>query len=192
MLRLLGLVFLLVICVGMAPLGLLVGAILCVGWLLGRPEPFPKTSRKPPTEKGSALVDARSNLSAIPLVNAVYCVNCDSITNSPHDACGVCGSHSVISVSRMWQLSIAQDRPKAARYWISFTADVREIPADGLNESTKLIGRLAELGGRIQDLHIQVDPVHATDAVPNSVRVELLKASARSADTGPHLVRQAS
>ena len=191
MLRLLGLVFLLVICVGMAPVGLLVGALACVGFFLSRPD-LPRLHRRSSSDDDSCVLDAHCQLSSIPLVNAVYCVNCDSITNSPHDACGVCGSHSVISVSRMWQLSITEDRPKAARYKISFTADVREIPADGLNESTKLIGRLAELGGRIQDLHIEVDPVLSSDAIPDSPRIDVQRVTARSADTGPQLVRQAS
>lgn len=71
----------------------------------------------------------------------------------------------------MWQLSVTQEQPKAARYKISFTADVRHIPADGLNESTKLIGRLAELGGHIQELHIQVEPVDSSSAVRNSASV---------------------
>ena len=111
---------------------------------------------------------------------AVYCVNCDLVTNSPHDACGVCGSHSVIAVSRMWQLTLAEAPTNAPRYKVSFTVDVREIPANGLNESTKLISRLAELGGDVKVLQIQVDTVFSHDAICNDEKVEVIKPVARA------------
>ena len=169
MLRLLGLVFLVVICVGMAPWGLVLGGILCAGWLLARPlhihgERF--------SEGEPRVANTRTTLNAVALKNAVYCVNCDLISNSPHDECKVCGSHSVISVSRLWQLTLAPAPTKSAKYKISFTADVREIPANGLRESTKLIGQLAELGGNVRALHIQVESVG--DPTPKA-ELEVLK-----------------
>ncbi len=169
MLRLLGLVFLVVLFVGVSPWGLVLGGVLCTGWLLARPlqthgERFSGAVRK-------ASIPPNS-LNVVPLTNAVYCVNCDLITNSPHDECKVCGSHSVISVSRLWQLTLAPTHTKAAKYKISFTADVTEIPANGLRESTKLISQLAELGGNVKSLHIQVESV--SGPVPNA-KVELLR-----------------
>ena len=122
MLRLLGFVVIVVICVSLAPWGLLVGTILAAGWILVKPAPLPSTrglrSSDEQRRAGSRF------LSAIPLPNAVYCVNCDLVTNSPHDACGVCGSHSVIGVSRMWQLTLTEAPTKTAKYKVSFTADV--------------------------------------------------------------------
>ena len=153
MLRLLGFVVIVIIWGEMTPWGMLVGAILLVGWLLLRPAPLSKTHGLRTYDEELGVTDAGSGfLSAIPLLNAVYCVNCDLVTNSPHDACGVCGSHSVVAVSRMWQLTLAEAPTNAPRYKVSFTVDVREIPANGLNESTKLISRLAELGGVVKTL----------------------------------------
>src|ERR1039458_6106247 len=40
-------------------------------------------------------------LSAVPLLNAVFCAGCETISNSPHDACAVCGSRSLINLFRM-------------------------------------------------------------------------------------------
>jgi hypothetical protein len=65
----------------------------------------------------------------------------------------------------MWQLTPPQAPTKSAKYTVSFTADVRGIPANELGESTKLIGRLAELGGDVRALHIQVDSVFSNDAM---------------------------
>ena len=176
MLRLLGFVFIVVICGEMAPWGVLVGAILFAGWLLATPAPLSKTHGLRSHGEHLAVTDAGSSfLSAIPLQNAVYCVNCDLITNSPHDACGVCGSHSVVGVSRMWQLTLAGAPANAARYKVNFTVDVREIPANGLNESTKLLSRLAELGGDVQTLHIKVDPVFSSDATLSDAKTNVLK-----------------
>lgn len=154
MLRLLGFLAFVVICIETAPWGLVVGGVLLVGWLLTKPAP-------PPKELGIVSVGSRL-LRAIPLVNAVYCADCDSITESPHDACGVCGSHSVVGVSRMlqrsWQPTAVQLDGKSAKYKLSLTAEVREIPADGLGDISDLITRLAESGGRVERLHINAEP----------------------------------
>ena len=194
MLRMLGFVVIVVICVEMAPWGVLVGAILFVGWLLVKPAPPSKTHGLRSHDEQLRVTDAGSSfLSAIPLLNAVYCVNCDLITNSPHDACGVCGSHSVVGVSRMWQLTLAEARTNAARYKVSFIVDVREIPATGLNESTKLISRLAELGGDVKTIHIKVDPVFSSDAPPSDEKTDVLKPVGRTATSeSPQVRRQAS
>ena len=40
-------------------------------------------------------------LSAVRLVSAALCVDCETISNSPHDVCTICGSHSLSSLFRM-------------------------------------------------------------------------------------------
>jgi hypothetical protein len=169
MLRLLGLIFLVVISVGMAPWGLVLGGFLCAGWLLAGPLQL-HGERFSYGEHSDT--NTLSCLNAVRLTSAVYCANCDLISNSPHDECRVCGSHSVISVSRLWQLALAPAATSAAKYKISFTADVRDVPANGLRESTKLIGRLAELGGNVKSLHIQVESVNDPSS---NVKAEALK-----------------
>jgi hypothetical protein len=37
------------------------------------------------------------DLSIVPLQRAVFCVDCEMVSNSPHEACTVCGSPSLIS-----------------------------------------------------------------------------------------------
>jgi hypothetical protein len=195
MLRLLGLVFIVVICAEMAPWGAVVGAILFGGWLLVKPAPLSKTHGLRSHDEQLTVTDAENSfLSAIPLLNAVYCVNCDLITNSSHDACRICGSHSVVGVSRLWQLTLAEGAPaNAARYKVSFTVDVREIPANGLNESTKLISRLAELGGDVKTIHIQVDPVFSTDATLTDAKTAVPETGRRTATVAwQQVLRQAS
>jgi len=43
----------------------------------------------------------KSEVSAVWLRNAVLCADCEMISESPHDACSVCGSHSLLSISRI-------------------------------------------------------------------------------------------
>jgi hypothetical protein len=186
----LGLVIIVVIFVEMAPGGVLVGAILIVGWLL-KPAPLFKTHGLGSHDEQLRVTDAGSSLlSAIPLLNAVYCVNCDLITNSPHDACGVCGSNSVVGVSRMWKPTLAEVPTNSARYKVSVIVDVREIPANGLNESIKLISRLAELGGDVKTIHIKVDPVFSSDATPSDAKTAVLKTVGRTATSAWQPVRR--
>ncbi len=162
MLRLLGVLLILVICIEVAPWGFVVGAALLVACLLVNPAPPTKTHLLL-WDRETGITDVgRRVLRSIPLVNAAYCADCDLITDSPHDACAVCGSHSVVGVSRMvertWQPTEAQLTAKNARYKLNLAAELREIPADGLGEITKLITRLAESGGKVERLHINVEP----------------------------------
>lgn len=41
------------------------------------------------------------DINAISLRNAVLCADCEIISDSPHDTCCVCGSHSLLSLSRV-------------------------------------------------------------------------------------------
>jgi len=41
-------------------------------------------------------------LNAVPLRNAVLCAECDVVSDSPHDTCQVCGSHSLFNIARMF------------------------------------------------------------------------------------------
>ncbi len=181
MLRLVGVTAIAALCIATAPWGLVVGAIVLAGWLLLQPASSSTDRSWSGDEPLGATAAGRRLLSAIPLLNAVYCVNCDLITNSPHDACGVCGSHSVIAVSRMWQLTFADAPAKSARYRVSLTADVSAIPVEGLHESAKLISRIAELGGDVNTLHIQVEPVAGSDASRRETRLDVIRPPRRPA-----------
>ncbi|ABF43385.1 hypothetical protein Acid345_4385 [Candidatus Koribacter versatilis Ellin345] len=194
MLRLLGFVFLVIICVDTAPWGLVIGTIACVAWLF--PPTWlsrfwaPGTFAKAPRVAGANI----GSLNAIPLVNAVYCANCDAITDSPHESCRGCGSHSILAVARLWQLSAAHAPAGAARHKISFTADIRDIPAIGLSEAVNLIVRLTEMGGALQVFHIHVDDAEAeaSNAPAVGQKIELVKPVARATTPRPRPRRKAS
>ncbi len=177
MLRLLGVLLVLVICIEAAPWGFIVGAILWVGHLLVRPALPPKTDLRFWDQEIGMTDIGRRVLRSIPLVNAVYCADCDLITESPHDACGTCGSHAVVGVSRMlersWQPTEARLTAKNARFKLNLAAELHEIPADGLAEFTNLVTRLAESGGRVERLHINVEPFANTTDMGSNVLAPL-------------------
>ena len=43
----------------------------------------------------------KPDINAICLQNAVLCADCEVISDSPHETCCVCGSHSLLSLSRV-------------------------------------------------------------------------------------------
>ena len=53
-------------------------------------------------------------LSAVSLLNAVFCADCETISNSPHDACTVCGSRSLINLFRMLGGTVRSQKPQSA------------------------------------------------------------------------------
>ena len=57
-------------------------------------------------------VDAEGRLSAVPLLNAVFCVDCETISNSPHDACTICGSHALVSLIRLLGGTLRSQKPQ--------------------------------------------------------------------------------
>lgn len=40
-------------------------------------------------------------VNAVALRNAVLCAECDVVSDSPHDTCLVCGSHSLFNIARV-------------------------------------------------------------------------------------------
>ena len=49
-------------------------------------------------------------LNAVPLQNAVLCAECDVVSNSPHDVCMVCGSHSLFNIARVFGGKLPKER----------------------------------------------------------------------------------
>jgi hypothetical protein len=113
-------------------------------------------------------------LSAVPLLNAVFCAGCETISNSPHDVCSVCGSRSLLNLYRMLDGTLrghtpqsprghtpqsAKDRGKTAKYNVELTVKVHEIPANELTRTIESISRLAEVCGDLETLHINVEPI---------------------------------
>ena len=51
-------------------------------------------------------------LNAVPLGNAVLCAECDVVSDSPHDVCLVCGSHSLFNVARIFGGNLPKKRAR--------------------------------------------------------------------------------
>ena len=49
-------------------------------------------------------------LNAISLQNAVLCADCDVVSDSPHDTCMVCGSHSLFNIARVFGGKLPTER----------------------------------------------------------------------------------
>ena len=62
---------------------------------------------------GSDVMGSRERtrvLNAVPLQNAVLCAECDVVSDSPHDICMVCGSHSLFNVARIFGGNLPKKR----------------------------------------------------------------------------------
>ena len=120
----------------------------------------------------NAEAHSDGSLSAVPLHNAVFCAGCETISNSPHDACAVCGSRSLINLFRMLGGTLRTQKPqspedhgKTAKYNLELTVKVHEVPANELNRAIESISRLAEVCGDMESLHIDVESVFDPQAV---------------------------
>jgi len=51
-------------------------------------------------------------LNAVPLQNAVLCAECDVVTDSPHDVCMVCGSHSLFNIAQIFGGNLPKQRAR--------------------------------------------------------------------------------
>ena len=61
----------------------------------------------------SGVVDSLGRarvLNAVPLQNAVLCAECDVVSDSPHDTCLVCGSHSLFNIARVFGGQLPKER----------------------------------------------------------------------------------
>ena len=46
-------------------------------------------------------IDPEHRLVCIPVEKAIYCKNCENVTNLPFERCGKCGSELVVHLSRL-------------------------------------------------------------------------------------------
>ena len=120
--------------------------------------------------KSGAQTDG--GLSAVPLLNAVFCADCETITNSPHEGCAICGSRSLINLFRMVGGTLQSQTPhsaeahgQTAKYNLELTLKVRELPGSELTRIIESMNRLAEVCGGVESVHIKVESVSDIQAV---------------------------
>src|ERR1035441_6989195 len=87
-------------------------------------------------------------LSAVPLLNAVFCADCETISDSPHDVCSVCGNHSLVNLFRILGGTLrsqmqqsTEHHAKTAKYNLELTVKAHEIPANELNREFQIVLR---------------------------------------------------
>lgn len=106
------------------------------------------------------------DVDTVPLINAVFCVDCETISSSPHDVCTVCGGHSLINLFRMLGGNLRNQEPQSTaeraqtvKYNLGLTVTVHEMPANKLNRAIESIRHLAEVCGDLEVLHLNVESV---------------------------------
>src|SRR5512143_1974391 len=99
-------------------------------------------------------------MSVVPLQHAVFCVNCETVSNSPHDVCRVCGSRSLVSLFRMLGTLRGKGQPpELVKYNLELTVRVNEVSGADLNHAIDALTRLAEVGKDLQALHMHIESV---------------------------------
>jgi hypothetical protein len=76
--------------------------------------------------KGSQVDGASQagrKLNAVALHNAVFCAECEVVSDSPYDRCLVCGSRSLFNIARMFGGNLPKDRARL------ITPEVAEMTA---------------------------------------------------------------
>ena len=104
--------------------------------------------------------EVEQEMSVVPLQHAVFCVNCETVSNSPHDVCRVCGSRSLVSLFRMLGTLRGKGQPpELVKYNLELTVRVNEVSGADLNHAIDALTRLAEVGKDLQALHMHIESV---------------------------------
>ncbi len=109
----------------------------------------------------------KQDLNAIPLVNAVLCADCETISDSPHDECSVCGSKSLFNLRRVLDGSLVHKSKfdETVKYNLEIAVKVNGISGNDVSHTTESIGSLLaskRIGGW-ESFHIKVEPVPEDD-----------------------------
>ena len=119
----------------------------------------------------------RNHLDAgvLPLWNAVFCLDCEVISNSRGDECAACKSRSLVSLARMLGGSLLAHRAQHFQEWesvsfdITITVELQEMHAKDLSTTIeRLTGVIGpNLEGDRSSFHINVKPsLHERDLQP--------------------------
>jgi hypothetical protein len=124
------------------------------------------------------LTETRNRLDTevVPLWNAVFCMDCETISNTRFDECPSCKGHSLVSLARMLGGSlIGQDghgsESKSSYFDITITVQLLELRAEDLNGTLERLSSL--ISRRLEPIraavHIDVEPTAKTADGSNTV-----------------------
>jgi hypothetical protein len=54
-----------------------------------------------PKRRNIRMLREEANFVSIPVETAIYCENCETVSNSGRDRCGVCGSEAILPLVHM-------------------------------------------------------------------------------------------
>jgi hypothetical protein len=105
---------------------------------------------------------------AVPLRSAVLCIDCECVTNGRFDECLVCGSRSLLSISKMLGGTPLSDKPNrntkhqiTVLFDLNITIELKQMEPNDVNAAVEQITRL--IAARLMQgracFHISVEPV---------------------------------
>jgi len=100
----------------------------------------------------------------LPLSNAVFCLDCEVISNHRGDECAACKSRSLVSLARMLEGSLLAHKTQRGResglFELTITIELREVHAKDLSTTVeRLTGVIGPKLARDQaSFHINVQP----------------------------------
>src|SRR5438552_9079750 len=110
----------------------------------------------------SAALRNHPDENILPLWNAVFCLDCEVISNSRADECPSCKSRSVVSLARMLGGSLLAHRAqrRGGVFDITISVELQQVNAKDLSNTverlTSVIG--PKLAGDTATFHISVKP----------------------------------
>ena len=113
----------------------------------------------------------------VPLWNAVFCMDCETISNTRFDECPSCRGHSLVSLARMLGGSlIGQDEhssgvSQSSCFNITITVHLLELAAEDLNGTLDRLSSLIsqKLEPIRATVHIYVEPTAKMSDASNTV-----------------------
>lgn len=111
------------------------------------------------------LESKRENSIAVPLHEAVLCVDCECITGGRIDVCPVCGSRSLMNIGQILGGTPLPPATVAAKDIVHFdltlTIELKHMEPRDVNTAIERISRMIEprLGQHGACFHIRVEPI---------------------------------
>jgi hypothetical protein len=110
--------------------------------------------------------DSQPTLDVVPLCYAVFCLDCEAISNTPRDECPSCKGHSLVSLARMLGGSILGQSPSrlgqcaSLSFDITITVGLQQMHAEDLNTALERLSTMVgpRLGRARASVHIDVEP----------------------------------